>query len=543
MTVLLELPPECIIRTLSLLKPPQIARCQMISHAFWNLISDSLELQYLLELHYLRYVAPHAASENPLPLDERIRALKEKRLKRSAPDAACATTIPLEPQDHGSVGFGVVGSHTFSRGTLVWQGRDGDQLGVYRLSSRNRGLDSSHYILKLHSEYEIAAIEPLLDLLVLFAVTEDGATFRVCSLETGLPHPAAVHPVIRYASYSEDTNIRHAAYDTVQVEIIGRRLVHMGETLGTLSLVTVLDWASGQILTSTEVAGYSVAFLSEEIFVVATRMTPDTRDIPPLLALYTCDGVLPGDPAKLVVHLHFPPLSPTVQMQWPDFLPSTLPSIEGSRVPFARALPPFIYDMCSTSHYLVLLTPVVITQPELPNLDATYNCGTLLIHASSLLELAGSLTAGRARGGYDNTSPSIPWSGWNSMTSWISHRETCYPCCPSISGHLVACLYGMEELAMWQVCIYDLRRETKETSQGRDYRQTMIESFFGDGSQPARAPLLVTSFSIPFTTIPWEKDWEESENHYCPVELLIDDEHVVIFRTPSNNVQASIHVY
>ncbi|CAE6499910.1 unnamed protein product [Rhizoctonia solani] len=353
MAVFLDLPPECIAHIFLFLIPRQIATCGLVCRPFWTITNDSLELQYLLELDRLGLVSPPTSSSK-LPLHEKVSILREKRLRANAPDISAGASgmmnIYLNSEDHGNIIVEYHRSYTFSRGVFAFQGEDWpNQLGIYQFSSQNRDIGHSHYMLDCPPENWMMAVEPSFDLLALYGKAGGGPVFHLRSLRTGLPHPAALCPTIFCSS---PTGIRISHFPTISVEIVGRRIVHMREISERCSsLVTIWDWVTGQIVTSTKVLGYSFAFLSEDIFLVPTpgHATPDGDSHP--LALYTCSGVPSGGPARLIARFQFP-ISDTIRMNFAIFEPSPLPPAWDCPTPLVS--PPRIYATSSTLHYLAL---------------------------------------------------------------------------------------------------------------------------------------------------------------------------------------------
>ncbi|KAG8680247.1 hypothetical protein FRC11_002733, partial [Ceratobasidium sp. 423] len=222
-----------------------------VCRTFWTITNDSLELQYLLELDRLGLVAPPTSS-NELSLYEKVSILREKRLRMSALDIDAGvngmTNIYLNSEDHGNIVVECPRSYTFSRGVFAFQGKDWpNQLGIYQLSSQNRDIDSSQYMLDCPPENWMMAVEPSFDLLALYSTVDKGPVFHLRSLRTGLPHPAALCPTIFCSS---PTGIRISHFPTISIEIVGRHIVHMREISERCSsLVTIWDWVTGQVVT------------------------------------------------------------------------------------------------------------------------------------------------------------------------------------------------------------------------------------------------------------------------------------------------------
>ncbi|KDN46082.1 hypothetical protein RSAG8_04589, partial [Rhizoctonia solani AG-8 WAC10335] len=282
------------------------------------------------------------------------------------------------------------------------------------------------------------------------------------------------------------------------------------------SLITIWNWMSGQIVTSTKVLGYSFAFLSEDTFLVpppipASGYPAPYGDSHPL-ALYTCSGVPPGSPARHIAQFHFPTPG-VVQLHDRRFGPSPLPSVWGCSIP--PASPPRVYDTSPTSHYVAL---------DIGFSDLSR--GLLFIHSSSLLSLVDIVMMDHGN------CLSVPWSKWSPIASWIycsalSHR---WIHC-RVFGHLVTCLSHGDDQHDWEVGIYDLRTPQKKAlpklqpDVGPTSPKEQIEHFLSNGSMSLQYPLLVKSFSIPVEVIPWDGDWYDTTDHQCGVDLLVDDEH------------------
>ncbi|CAE6502698.1 unnamed protein product [Rhizoctonia solani] len=536
MTGLLDLPAECTIQILSLLAPPEIARCRLVSRMLWTIIHDSVRLQYLLELDCLRLVPRHTFSDR-LSLAEKVRVVREKRRLMDSQNPGDSEVIPLCPTDYGNLTAPNFGStYTYSRGVLVLKGQeDADQLGVYQLSSRNRNVESASYVLKSLPAHCTMAIEPMLDLLLLSSTTDVTATFHLRSLRTGLAHPNAALPAI---SHPVDANwSTRPRFMKTRIEIIGRRIAYIREGSEVFqSVITIWDWVSGQIVTSTKICGTSLTFLSEDVFIVANPIIGSLDK--PSLVLYTCDGVPAGNDARLVATFTIPVLEfDDRSISWTEFLPSSQPSVWHNDLPIDS--PPLIYDTCPISHYLPLRVSFTIA--------SSYSCGMLFIHSSSLLALASNLDLQSNQG-----IPSVPWSKWKSAACWVGphNLDGEHEYGPAMFGHLMMFMHPQEQLGSWLAEIYDLRsalpmtipnpRPRKASYLPRDQE---IESAFNGPPNPMQTPSVVKSFWIPFETIPWEKDWHETRYGTCPVEVMIDDEHVVIVRMPSHATQPRIHVY
>ncbi|KAH7332816.1 hypothetical protein B0J17DRAFT_146878 [Rhizoctonia solani] len=215
------------------------------------------------------------------------------------------------------------------------------------------------------------AIEPIFNLLLLFSTTGNTATFHLRSLRTGLPHPNAALPVILY-TVNGALDLR-PEFTKTQIEIIGRRIAYMRESSESfLSIITIWDWVSGQIVTATRIYGTSFAFLSEDVFLVANPILENLWR--PSLELYSCDGAPPGGDARLVAALILPVLNfDDLSISWTEFLPSPQLSLWHDDLPVTS--PPIIYNLSPTSHYMSLRVSFAIA--------SNYSCGMLFIHSSS----------------------------------------------------------------------------------------------------------------------------------------------------------------
>ncbi|CAE6391001.1 unnamed protein product, partial [Rhizoctonia solani] len=496
-----------------------------VSHAFSDIIDDSLVLQYITELDVLGLVPPLATS-NELPLHGKVRALKEKRRTRDI-GADGMTHIYLYPKDHGNIVVETYETVSFSRGVFAFKGKDwSNKLGIYQFASENRGIDCNRYRINCPPKSYMMALEPSFDLLVLFGTTDEGLALHLRSIQTGLPHPGALFPRILCSS---PTGIPLFTYTTIVVEIVGRRIVHMAETSesGT-SVITIWDWTSGQIVTSTKVLGYSLAFLSEDMFLVPPPTGYATDDNPHHLALYTCNGVSSGGPARCVARLYFA-TSDGLQIRCTQFEPSPLPSVRDCSIPLVS--PPRVYDTSPASHYITLYIDFLGS-----------GSGRLFIHSFDLLSLVDSLATDHGQ------CLSVPWLKWGSATSWIHSaalNDRDIAC--SVFGHLVTCLFHGDDLHDWVVGIFDLRTSKKQALPKPQpdlvSPEEQIEFFLNDGSMSVQYPLLAKSFSIPVGVIPWDDDWYMTTNHQCGVTLMVDDEHIIIFKSPSDTVKASLHIY
>ncbi|CAE6479733.1 unnamed protein product [Rhizoctonia solani] len=525
MAVFLDLPPECIIHVFLQMLPRQIAKSRLISRAFRAIIDDSLVLQYIMELDNLGLVPPIAAS-NDLSLYNKVCALKEKRRTRDKGIDGMAH-IYLYPNDRGNIVLQEYKSHAFSRGVLAFKGKDWPtKLGIYQFASENRGIDCDRYKLNCPPRNYMMAVEPSFDLLALFGTVDEGLAFHLLSLRTGLPHPSASSPMIPCFS---PTGIEILTYLTISIEIVGRHIVHMEEiSERCTSLITIWDWVSGQIVTSTKVLGYSVAFLSEDIFMVPPPVGAYEDGEPHYLALYTCREVPPGGPARCIARFYFP-ISDSIKISCTRFEPSPLPSVWSCSIPLAY--PPRVYDTSPTSHYLAL---------SIQFRDVIH--GYLFIWASALFSLLDTLATDH------DQCLSVPWPQWSSATSWIhstalNSRMIGF----NVFGHLAIWLSYGDDYYDWEVGIYDLRT-SKEKALIKSQLDPMspeerVELFLSDGSTPVQQPLLVKLFSIPVDVLPWEDDWYKETHHQRGVDLLVDDEHIIIFKPPSNTSKASLHVY
>ncbi|KAL5637730.1 hypothetical protein ACGC1H_002108 [Rhizoctonia solani] len=351
-------------------------------------------------------------------------------------------------------------------------------------------------------------MEPSFDLLVLFGTTDEGLAFHLRSIRTGLPHPGALSPKILCSS---PTGIELFTYTTIVIEIVGRHIVHMAETLesGT-SVITIWDWVSGRIVTSTKVLGYSLAFLSEDMFLVPPPAGYARDDNPHHLALYDCNGVTPGSPARCVARLYFP-TSDAIQIRHTRFQPSPLPSVRGCSIPLVS--PPRVYDISPASHYVALSINFLNS-----------GTGMLFIHSIGLLSLVDSLTTDHGQ------CLSIPWLKWSSATSRIHSaalNDRWIAC--SIFGHLVTHLSYGDDLHDWVVGIFDLRtsktQSLPKSQPDLGSPDDQIETFLNAGSMSVQYPLLAKSFSIPVGVIPWDDDWYMATDHQSGVSLMVDDEH------------------
>ncbi|CAE6479747.1 unnamed protein product [Rhizoctonia solani] len=521
MVGLLNLPFECIVSILVSLPPREIARCRLVSRVLWTIINDSPMLQYLLELDSLGLVPPRIISHR-LPLEQKIQTLR--RRKRTNALGICDTiAAPLHWQDDNVPSFGY--DFVSSRGVLALKSQK--KIEIHQLSSPNRNIGSSYHLLDSLPEHWMMAIEPAFDLLVLFDSTNNDVTFHLRSLQTGLAHPDACLPTVVYEG-ENDEFIRPGLHK-LQIEIIGHRIAYLREcplAIESTSRVIIWDWTSGQILTSTNVSEISFGFLSENVFIVATPISyahgPDAEKKPSLL-LYSCDHVPQGESARLTARFSLPMGLSTVAFRDPQFLSFSQPSFWYFDVPVTCPSQPVIYDLPPDSSYLAL-------NPSFYRGSNTIR-GTLFVHVSSLLAFA-------TRPDHDNAP--IPWSKWESTTAWVDppilSNELRPYYGPTVFGHLVAYIYAEEQSSSWRVEVHDLRKATRTSLGSKTFRSFVMESY-----RPLKHDSLVKSFVVPFETVPPIRVimgvWD------ILLEIMLDGEHVIILRRPSEDTQSSIHVY
>ncbi|CAE7182113.1 unnamed protein product [Rhizoctonia solani] len=535
MATFLDLPPECIVSIFLYLEPYQIVKGRLISHAFRTIIDDSLELQYIMELGCLGLIPPPTSS-NELSLSDKVRVLKEKRRKIGACSIGADSMkhVYLDSKAHDDIATPFE-FYTFSRGVFAFQGEDGpNNLGIYQLSSDNRGIDCDFYRLNCPPGNFMMAVEPSFDLLVLFAQENEEAVCDLRSIRTGLPHPSALCPRILCSSFS---GIPILTSSTINIEIVGRHIVHTGEVLEPFaSLITIWDWMSGQIVTSTKVMGYSSTFVSEDIFLVSSSI-PGSVDPPPSedshhLALYTCFGVPPDRPARCVARFNFPTLD-SVRMPSIRFEHSPLPSVWGYSIPHDVS-PPRIYDTDSASHYLVL-------EMGFSGRGAGY--GSLCIRARGLLSFVDTAVTNHSE------YLSIPWSKWSSVASWVSHNAMGPGWSQlKVFGHIATLVSQGDKSNHWEVEIFDLRTSRRISlpgpkSEGYILPEDYIDFFLSSDCMSIPRPALPKSFSTPVENFPWDEHWYDTRDHFRGIDLMVDDEHIVIFQPASEVFKASLHVY
>ncbi|CAE6443653.1 unnamed protein product [Rhizoctonia solani] len=521
-----NLPIDCFIHILSFLSPGDIEICKLVSRTWHSTISNCLPLQYKVLLDYLGYIGTRNTGFPSLEL--KVGVLRERRMRMNQRRLAQSATVHLEyhhgiAHTHLSRGV-IIAANTLSTTVLTLQ--------LHRLASINKGLDYECSLFtdrtQLVGYTNLVKVEAALDLLVLVEFGNDGAMkFHLRSLKSGLPHPNASRPTI----VNSVADIAFPKVFTHSIEILNRRIVHSGQSDGRLTpLLTVWDWTTGDLVTSTLVPGPAYAFISNNIVVVASNQIPrDGQHILLSLSIFTLEGALPGEAARLIAMLCLPK---TDCPSYPDFEFYHAPpiSISDPHESHTRAK---IFKLDENSHHLALRLTVALT-PDIRNKST----GILFIHSSGLLKLAEHLSAA-------SQSPVfVKWGNWGFMTCWLKiEPPTPWRC---IYGHRAAFLRIDSLTGDCEVLVYDVRAvrtvRSRKGAVGLDLTWELDEPMdllFSVSGKPTRHPALVSSFWIDTDVLP------KGRASDYQLDVMIDDEHVILLKRGQDRVapNPSIHVY
>ncbi|KAG8707814.1 hypothetical protein FRC11_007119, partial [Ceratobasidium sp. 423] len=506
MMLLTDLPIDCLIHILSFLLPRDIEACNLVSHALHAAISGCLPLRYRILLDRLGFVAtPNTESPS---LELKVRMLEEKRTRMNQSQRAQSAAIQLE--NHISI-INV----QFSRGIIIVENTPLTSpldLKLHELVSSNRGTEYEHSLVHVANlpARNIGPIkfEAALDLLVLVDYqTPNDMKFSLRSLKTGLPHPWASLPTITNGVI----DIAFPRYYTRSVDIIDRRIVHLGESLSrSTPLLTAWDWTTGELVTSTPIPGFTYAFVSNDIFIVASDQTRCGGEFILLaLSVFTLKGVSQGEAARFIASLCLPttdgPSRPVFELYYSPPIPI--------RNPHESYAPAQIFHPDESSHYLALrLTarPTVATRAE-----AT---GILFIHSLGLHTLAERLATTRQSPVF------VRWDNWGFMTCWLKVKHPV----PwrGIYGHRAAFLALDSSTGDCEILVYDLRvtRRLRSRQGAIDLAAELslddqMDSLFSVKGKSTRHPALISSFWVGPDVIPRGR----AREYYF--DLKMDDEH------------------
>ncbi|CAE6499155.1 unnamed protein product [Rhizoctonia solani] len=506
MMLLIDLPIDCLIHILSLLSPRDIETCNLVSRALHTAINDCLLLQYRILLDRFGFVPTRNTGSPALEL--KVSILQEKWTRRNQSQGTQSGAIQLE--NHTSI-INV----QFSRGIIIVENTpltSSLDLKLHELASSNRGTEHKHSLVQV-TNLPAGNIGPIkfeaaLDLLVLvYYQTPNDMRFSLRSLKTGSPHPWASLPTI----INSVVDISSPGYYTRNVEIVDRQIVHLGESLSrSTPLLTTWNWITGELVTSTPVPGFSYAFVSKDIFIVASDQTRCGGEFILLaLSVFTLQGVSQGGAARFVASLCLPatdgPSRPVFELYCTPPIPIHDP--HGSYAP-AR-----IFCLDHSSHYLALrLTarPTVATR-----IDAT---GILFIHSLGLRTLAERLAATRQSPVF------VRWDNWGFMTCWLKVKHPI----PwrGIYGHRAAFLTLDPSTGDCEILVYDLRVTRRPRLRRGVIDLTaqlslddQMDRLFSVKGKPIRHPMLTSSFWVGPDVIPQGR----AREYYF--DLKMDDEH------------------
>ncbi|KAL5634177.1 hypothetical protein ACGC1H_006118 [Rhizoctonia solani] len=494
-----------------------------VSRTWHSTISNCLLLQYKVLLDYLGYVATRNTGSPSLEL--KVGALRERRMRMNQRRLTQSATVHLEYHHgiaHTHLSRGVItAANTLFTTALTLQ--------LHRLSSINKGVD---YECSLYTDRtqlvgytNLVKVEAALDLLILVQFKNDNAMeFHMRSLKSGLPHPNASRPTIA----NSVADIAFPKVFTHSIEILNQRIVHSGQSNDRFTpLLTVWDWTTGDLVTSTPVPGPAYAFVSNNIFIVASNQIPrDGEHILLSLSVFTLEGVLPGEAARLVAMLCLPKTDCPSYLDFEFYhAPPIFPDTHESH---ARAK---VFNLDENSHHLALRLTTALT-PDIRNKSA----GILFIHSSGLRKLAERLSTA-------SQSPVfVQWHNWGFMTCWLEvEPPTPWRC---IYGHRVAFLRIDSSAGDCEILVYDVRvARPVRSRKGTDWDLTgeldAMDQLFNVSGKPTRHPALVSSFWIGTDVLP------KGRASDYQLDVMIDDEHVILLKRGQDRVapNPSIHIY
>ncbi|QRW10477.1 F-box-like protein [Ceratobasidium sp. AG-Ba] len=452
-----SLPAEALIHVFAFLAPRDIRRCQQVCRLFRGEIQASAFLQYTLELDALGYSAPL----NPrldISYDEKTKLLKliHDNPTEITPMPTCITLDTTEA---------TITSCQFARGVFAHGQPNIDvtrSLRIHRFPSANQNTPyESWSIPDLRVDAHAYRIDPDLDLLVLLHV--DSAP--------GLP-----------------SNVR------------------MG-----------LDYRT----TCYHVIGESFAFVSESVFIVGSGRRKYAKEIIGSFEVYEFDPVQSGRRVRHIASLQLPataddPCHSSIRFV---FSPHS-PHFFSSPRPIASSVPPRVYDLSSTLHYICMRIRVYNIRTHLP----AVTWGSLYISASRILNTI-------AESPHHGSAIHIPWEKWAAGTYWINeHLVSCQPA-NYFLGPRAAPLTRNPELNVFQIPVYHLGPRSGKSlddpfvavlsfdDQAHHYLNKVFLS-----SGHARRPDLVSLVTVPSDEFDGIQDWPD---------IMVDDEHVTIHTVSS----------
>ncbi|CAE6410578.1 unnamed protein product [Rhizoctonia solani] len=543
MTFLDILPTESIIHILLLLPPTDIITCKVVCHRLFEIIRESPELQYLLQLDILGY-APPLNPLNDLSFGDKIRVLQRKHPARP-------NQMKLQDMSPHAVKFESVGPLSanirYSGGVLAVGKPSIDvtrQLQLYQLASNNKRTDFSSFVLHdLGVETHDFRFDPDLDLLVLLervnTLADDDTDlemrFHLRSLSTGRLHPLAPIPVLT-STFKFTTTYNEGGF-----QICGKHISVLCYTNSRLDnsspKMCVWDWTTGELITSTEVPGKEFAFISENAFVVpASRYKWAGSDTIGSLLVYTITDTHPGNRARHIASLRLPATSAGPCHSQCHFIATCLPPspivLDGHPV----MMPPKrVYEIGPSSHYLCLH----IRAFNIENLHGQMANGMLFIPASSIHHILNSITNKHLPPKH------YTWEDWASGTSWINTRILRRsPNC--IFGHRAALLSFDHKERGWRVFLYDLRASVrglkmeeflKNEDEGPLFSDKYLNRIFSDAGAGIPGPTVVNSFLVSEG-----EEWDTHTDSIPPV-LAVDDERIITYDERQLRGLPELHVY
>ncbi|CUA74492.1 hypothetical protein RSOLAG22IIIB_11249 [Rhizoctonia solani] len=511
MVTLTNLPFDCLVSILSFLPSSEVETCKMVSRTLHSTISNCLPLQYKILLNHIGYVATRNTGSPSLEL--KISVLREMRTRMDQRRLGQPATVHLDCR------YGTTHIH-FSRGFIVAANTPATTpltIQLHSLASFNRGKEYECSLFtdrtQLIGYINLIKIEIALDLLVLVEYRNDGAMkFHLRSLKTGLPHPNASRPTI----VNGVTEIAFPRIFTHSIEILDRRIAHSGQRNGhSTPLLTVWDWTTGDLVTSTPIPGTTYAFVSNDIFVVPSDQTLcDGEYILLSLSVFTLEGVLPGKAARFVATLCLPkangPSHSDFKLYYAPLL--SIPNPHESHIPAK------VFDLDENSHYLALRLTTNLN-PEMWNVTS----GILFIHSLGLCTLAERLSTAQQSPVF------VRWDNWGFMACWLGFESTTpwrY-----IYGHRAAFLRINSSTGDCEVLVYDLRvtrpvkpRQGTGSSDSKRKLDEQMDRLFGVNGRPTRHPILISSFWIGTDVLPKGRAADYQ------LDVMIDDEHVILIK-------------
>ncbi|QRV96156.1 F-box-like protein [Ceratobasidium sp. AG-Ba] len=510
-----SLPAEALVHVFALLAPRDIRRCQQVCRLFRDEIQASAFLQYTLELDALGYSAPL----NPrldISYDEKTKLLKRihDNPTEITPTPTCVTLDTTEA---------TITSCQFARGVFAHGQPNIDvtrSLRIHRFPSANQNTPyESWSIPDLRVDAHAYRIDPDLDLLVLLHVdsapgdpdTDLARAFHFRSLKSGEPHPLAAVPVV----LTTDKFTSSFVPDCFQ--IIGRYVALLTHTNHLLSQdsprMSVWDWTTGQLVTFGDVIGESFAFVSESVFVVGSGRRKYDKEIIGSFEAYEFDPGQPGRRARHIASLQLPstadgPCHSSVRFVFSPYSPHLFSSAR----PITPSVPPRVYELSSTSHYICMRIRVY----NISSCPSAVTWGSLYIPASRVLSAIAEYP-------HHGSAIHIPWEQWATGTYWINeHLVSCQPA-NYLFGPRAAPLTRNPEIDGFQIPVYHLGPRSGKSLDDPfvaalslvDHAHHYLNKVFLSSGH-ARRPDLVSLVTVPSDEFDASQDWPD---------IMVDDEH------------------